>query len=240
MSKFTTFTESTAEDRDIFELQSESAKLLGSMKHTLKVIDTDTLKVNITRKYFAKTNTELLSSVYQVLGKMDPLQVKKGMTQLKGVERDTKTLKKILKNKNEICNIIHVIESLLSGEKNLDTSPLFAYKFGEDVSTKYIDKYYNALRLAQSRDKRKQQRGARHLEGVILDQRTQIQKLDKEIELLTEATDITKIPEAVVIQKSIKTFYEGFFDVEYAAQIISNEILDITREIFRDQVTENK
>lgn len=133
-----------------------------------------------------------------------------------------------------------LIRNLINGNKDLDIQFFFNYKFGEDVSDKYIEKYFNALRLIQSKDSKQRKRGATYLEGVILDLNTQILKLDQEIAQLVAETDLSHIPQALAVQKSIEAICKDFFEEDYYNVMISGKILDITREVLRDQINEKK
>lgn len=233
------------ENREVRELQNQYARLLGSVKHAMKRVDEDRIKAEVLREIFLQIELyseeyKSIASVYHDIGKMDMTSVKKRGARLKGVERNTKVLKKTQHKKEIIEEAIGKIRGLISGKKGVDIQFFFAYKFGEDVSDKYVEKYYNALRLIQSTDSKQRQRGANYLESVILDLNTQILKLDKEIASLEAETDLSHVPEALDIQNAIESICRKFFDKEYYEVMIAGKILDTTREILRDQITENK
>lgn len=117
---------------------------------------------------------------------------------------------------------------------------MYAYKFGDDFSDKYIQRYNNTLRLIQSQDKRQRQRGVEQLKYIAIDIHAQSEKLQKEIDSLLSETDLSHVPQAVVIQNNIEALCKDLFDADYYRVAISGKILDITREVLRDQITERK
>ena len=114
------------------------------------------------------------------------------------------------------------------------------HKFGSDFSDKYISKYNNTLRLIQSKDKRQRQRGIDQLKYITIDMNAQLEKLQKEIDLLIAETNLSAFPKALSIKSNLEVLCKNFFEDDYFDNRISKEILDVTREIIRDQVTEKK
>ncbi len=134
--------------------------------------------------------------------------------------------------------MINTIESLIKGDKSIDMKYLYRYDFNGDVSEKYMKRYYQALRLTVSLDKKQQKRGARILKGVIIDLQAEKSKLDLEIGELVTETNMEATPQALVIQKSLRTLCKDLFDTDYFVHVVSGKLLELTRQIIRDQVTE--
>jgi len=149
-------------------------------------------------------------------------------------------------------NVLQNIEHLIAGDESVDISLLRSYKFGEDKSKKYGEKYQNALGLVIDGDKKRRQgdskrvlkirvqKGIHYLETVIIDIRAQLLKLDLEIASLRAETDLSAVPQASIVQHSVEAICKDFFDEDYYKTPVSGKILDVTREIIRDQITEKK
>lgn len=52
-------------------------------------------------------------------------------------------------------------------------------------------------------------------------------------------TDLQVTPQALVIQNSLRTLCKEFFDMQYFTHVVSGKLLELTRQIVRDQVSEN-
>ncbi|MDD5376970.1 MAG: helicase-related protein [Candidatus Gracilibacteria bacterium] len=233
------------ENKEVSELRNQYAKLLGSIKWKMKKVDEERIKSEVLKEYFLHIDLysgefKTIVSLYQDIEKMSLPAVKRIMTSLKGVERKTKTLGKIRRERETLSKVVQTMKGLIRGEKNIDLQLLFSHEFGEDVSEKYVDRYYNTLRLAQSKDKRKRQRGIIQLEYIIIDVSAQILKFDKEIESLVAETELSDIPMARIIKESLETLCRNFFEDNYYKHSVSGKVLEFTREIIRDQVTERK
>lgn len=234
------------ENQEVRELQKQYAKHVGAIKHQMKTIDIEKMKADILKEYFLHLELyskafKSLNAVYQEIGKMEVPDVQKRVARLKGIERNMKILKKIQEEKRKMGNIIDALERIIDGiNESGDMQLLYTYEFGDDFSDKYIQKYNNTLRLIQSKDKRQRQRGIEQLKYIAIDIRAQSEKLQKENDSLLTETDLSHVPQALVIQNNIEALCIDFFEEEYYKIVISGKIFEITREIFRDQVTERK
>lgn len=134
--------------------------------------------------------------------------------------------------------MINTIESLIKRDKSIDMKYLYRYDFNSDVSEKYMKRYHQALCLTVSLDKKQQKRGARILKGVIIDLQAEKLKLDLEIGELVTETNMELVPQALVIQNSLRTLCKELFDTDYFVHVVLGKLLELTRQIIRDQVTE--
>jgi len=85
---------------EIFALQKQYVEILGSIRNELKVINAETIKVEILQKYllFLESNSpayNTIVSTYKSIGNQELIEVKNQMTYLKAIERKTKTLGKV-------------------------------------------------------------------------------------------------------------------------------------------------
>lgn len=237
--------EGSSKNKEVRELQKQYVKLLGSVRWKLNKVDEERMKVEVLKEHLFHVESysweyRTITDIYQEIGMMSLSEVKKTMTSLKWVEKKTKVLGKTRHQRENLFKIVETMRNLVRGAENIDTELLFSHKFGEDVSEKYIERYYNTLRLALSKDKRKRQRGINQLEYIIIDVDAQILKLDKEIESLVTETGLLGIPRARIIKENLSVLCKAFFEDAYYEHNVSGKILECTREIVRDQVTEQK
>ena len=137
-------------------------------------------------------------------------------------------------------NVVENMRLLAKGVGNVDLNLLFAHKFGEDVSERYVEKYFSTIRMVSSKDKRRRQRGLLPLENIIIDMDAQVLKMNNEIGLLSIETELSSTPMAATIKQNLETLCKDFYDEDYYRTMVSGGLLELTRELVRDQVTEKK
>ena len=118
-------------------------------------------------------------------------------------------------------NVVENMRLLAKGAGSVDLDLLFAHKFGEDVSERYIEKYYSTIRMVSSKDKRRRQRGLLPLENIIIDMDAQVLKMNNEIGLLSIETELSGTPIAATIKQNLETLCKDFYDEDYYRTMVS-------------------
>ena len=101
-------------------------------------------------------------------------------------------------------------------------------------------KYYAALQLVQSDDYRKVARGRSILEAYKPHFQSRIEALDIEILKLIADTTLQGMPVAQEVRTAIENIGMDFFDADYYHLMIASHSFELTRRIFRDQMTERR
>lgn len=233
-------------DNELFQSQKQYVQFLGSIRHGVKPLNVDKIKSALLSEYFLSLATDSdaykkLWIIYQDIGRMDVSDVQNLTKCLKWKARKEKAIKSIQDEKRKILNIIAELKSLTKGKRIVDLELLCSYKFWKETSESYVEKYHNAIELAKSKAPKKREKGLLYIGWFIQDFRKYIRLSEKGIKPLLEETNLssdTLPPLLRNVFDVLEHLCKDFFEIGYYNTAVSKGILEIARQIVRDQITE--
>lgn len=162
------------------------------------------------------------------------------LSKLKDVERKRRILQKLREERQEMVLAINNLEELLANKPGVNKHFLFNYKIPSQTDGAYQQNYIDSLKLALSENPEDTKRGRVLLETIANELGERAAKLEADIVEAVSKVDLKFVPHAAEIKKSLETLSLSFFEEEYFNLMMHHRLLDITREIYRDQITERK